>query len=61
MKFNILIVDDERNIRTGLGKALELDGYEVSLAEDGQAALDTIATSAIDLVIADLRMPRARR
>jgi DNA-binding NtrC family response regulator len=58
MKFNVLVVDDERNIRTGLGKALELDGYEVHLASDGQEALDLVNSSAIDLVITDLKMPR---
>jgi DNA-binding NtrC family response regulator len=58
MKFNILIVDDEKNIREGLGKALELDGYNVLLAVDGQEGLDTIESEEVDLVIADLRMPR---
>ena len=58
MKFDILVVDDERNIRTGLGKALELDGYDVVLAADGQEALDRIGDSDIDLVITDLKMPR---
>jgi DNA-binding NtrC family response regulator len=58
VKFSILVVDDERNIRTGLGKALELDGYEVVLAADGKEALDRIGDSDVDLVITDLRMPR---
>lgn len=58
MKFNILIVDDEKNIREGLGKALELDGYNVLLAVDGQEGLDIIEREEVDLVIADLRMPR---
>ena len=58
MKFNILIVDDEKNIREGLGKALELDGYHVLLAADGQEGLETIEHEEVDLVIADLRMPR---
>lgn len=58
MKFNVLIVDDEKNIREGLGKALELDGYNVLLAVDGQDALERIEEEEIDLVIADLRMPR---
>lgn len=58
MKFNVLIVDDEKNIRQGLGKALEMDGHNVYLAEDGQEALDIIHQDEVDLVIADLRMPR---
>ena len=57
MKFNVLIVDDEKNIREGLGKALELDGYNVFLAEDGTVGLDTIKRKEIDLVISDLKMP----
>jgi DNA-binding NtrC family response regulator len=58
MKFNVLIVDDEKNIRQGLGKALEMDGHDIYLAQDGQEALDYIHQEEIDLVIADLRMPR---
>ncbi|POQ98589.1 transcriptional regulator [Alkalispirochaeta sphaeroplastigenens] len=58
MKFNVLIADDEKNIRTGLGKALEIDGYAVFLAADGQEALEIIEGEEVDLVIADLRMPR---
>ncbi len=58
MKFNVMVVDDERNIRTGLGKALELDGYEVSLASDGQEALEMMSSAEFDLIITDLKMPR---
>ncbi|TVR69192.1 MAG: sigma-54-dependent Fis family transcriptional regulator [Spirochaetaceae bacterium] len=58
MKFNVLIADDEKNIRTGLGRALELDGYSVFLAADGQEAIEMIEREEIDLVIADLKMPR---
>lgn len=58
MTFNVLIVDDEKNIRAGLGRALELDGYRTILAADGQEALDVIRSEEVDLVIADLKMPR---
>lgn len=58
MTFNVLIVDDEKNIRSGLGRALELDGYRTLLAADGQEAIDVIRSEEIDLVIADLKMPR---
>ena len=37
MKFNILIIDDEKNIREGLAAALEMDGYNVVLAKDAIA------------------------
>lgn len=58
MKLGVLVVDDEKNIREGLGRALELDGYEVFLASDGEEALQTIQRGGVDLVITDLRMPR---
>ncbi len=58
MTFSILIADDEKNIREGLGKALEMEGYEVLLAEDGQEAFERVGDEEVDLVIADLKMPR---
>jgi len=58
MKFNVMVVDDEKNIRTGLGKAIELDGHNVVLAEDGQQALELVEQEEIDLIICDLKMPR---
>lgn len=58
MKFNVLIVDDEKNIREGLGKALEMDGYNVYLASDGEEALEMVQEEEVDLVITDLKMPR---
>ncbi|QNL97078.1 sigma-54 dependent transcriptional regulator [Treponema sp. Marseille-Q4132] len=56
MKFTILIIDDEKNIREGLGAAFEMEGYEVRLAANGKEGLDRIAKGDIDLVITDLRM-----
>ncbi len=58
MKFTILVVDDEKNIRSGLAKALELDGYHVLTAEDGLTGWNTINAKEVDAVIADLKMPR---
>jgi DNA-binding NtrC family response regulator len=57
MKAKLLIVDDEKNIREGLEKALAIDGYEVELASDGKEALDMIEEGDVDLVITDLKMP----
>ncbi len=57
MTFNLLVVDDEKNIREGLGTALELDGYRVFLAADGDEAWKRFQKGDIDLVITDLRMP----
>jgi len=57
MKYNILVVDDEKNIREGLGRVLELDGYRVFLAADGRGGLKLVEREDIDLVISDLKMP----
>ncbi len=57
MKFTILIIDDEKNIREGLAADFEMDGYNVKVAADGQEGLDYISKGDIDLVITDLRMP----
>ena len=57
MKFNVLVVDDEKNIRSGLGEALELDGYRVFLSADGEEAWRLVQDNEIDLVITDLKMP----
>jgi DNA-binding NtrC family response regulator len=58
VKFNVMVVDDEKNIRAGLGKAIELDGHNVLLAEDGQQAWELVEQEEVDLIIADLKMPR---
>ncbi len=58
MKLTILVVDDEKNIREGLREALALDGYEVALAADGDAALKAFENGDVDLVITDLKMPK---
>ena len=53
----LLVVDDEKNIREGLGKALEREGYVVKTAEDGRAAISWLEKSSFDVVITDLKMP----
>ena len=54
----ILIVDDERSLREFLEIFLRKGGYEVSVAEGGQAAIDLFeAGSEFDLVLTDLMMP----
>lgn len=56
MKFTILTIDDEENIRNGLADNFELEGYEVKQAENGKIGLELIEKGDIDLVITDLRM-----
>ncbi len=57
-KEQILVVDDEANLRRVLSAQLGRDGYEVHTAEDGETALAFLKEHHIDLVITDLRMPR---
>ena len=56
----ILVVDDERAVRESLRRALELEGYYVELAADGQEALDRLeneSEQAPDAVLLDVLMP----
>jgi len=53
----ILVVDDEPSIREVVGLYLRRAGYEVVVAEDGQAALDALDTHRPDLVVLDLMLP----
>src|SRR2546421_12853954 len=54
----ILVVDDERAVRESLRRALELEGYEIELADDGQEALYRLESDAQpDAVILDVLMP----
>ena len=55
--FNILVVDDDKNIRRLLKAVLEADNYNVSTASDGEEALDVIDREHIDLVVLDVMMP----
>lgn len=53
----ILIADDEQNIRSTVGHALRMEGYEVATAIDGQDALAKLREAEFDLLLLDLRMP----
>ena len=50
MKYNVLIVDDELDIRLSMGGLLEDEGFNVKTAESGQQALDMIAEEVPDIV-----------
>jgi DNA-binding response OmpR family regulator len=52
----ILIVDDEPNIVTALEYLLQKSGYEVLLAQDGEAALQQVEQHVPDLVLLDVMM-----
>ncbi len=53
---HILIVDDEAAIRTLLRDCFELDGYTISEAETGAAAMERIGRGDVDLVTLDLKL-----
>jgi two-component system, NtrC family, response regulator PilR len=52
----ILVVDDERSMRDLLNIMLRQAGYDVTLAEGGERAIDALRSDPFDLVITDLRM-----
>jgi DNA-binding NtrC family response regulator len=56
-KGSILVVDDEEIVRDSLARWLEEDGYQVSTAPDGRAALAKLAEQAYAILLVDLKMP----
>ena len=54
---HILAVDDNRMSRLKLVRTLEGEGYNVSQADGGRTALDTLRSQAFDLVLLDILMP----
>jgi len=58
MKRKVLIAEDEKNTREGLRLLLQDRPLDIRLAADGEEALQIIRAEPIDLVLADLKMPR---
>ena len=54
---NILIVDDEPNIRQSLKGVLEDEGYKTSAADSGESCLETLRKHAFDVVLLDVWLP----
>ncbi|MBI4971659.1 MAG: sigma-54-dependent Fis family transcriptional regulator [Candidatus Omnitrophica bacterium] len=54
---SVLIVDDEKNSREGLGKFLDAQGYDTHLAADAKEALETLKKESPNVIISDIRMP----
>jgi two-component system, OmpR family, response regulator ChvI len=54
----IALVDDDRNILTSVGMALEAEGYSVQKYNDGAAALQGLQDTPPDMAIFDIKMPR---
>jgi two-component system, OmpR family, response regulator MprA len=53
----ILVVDDEPAVRDSLERALRLEGYEISVAADGEEALAKLEKNGTDAVVLDVPMP----
>ncbi|MFM2139081.1 MAG: hypothetical protein RJA57_1388 [Bacteroidota bacterium] len=56
-KPTILLVEDEENLHDALRLNLELEGYEVTSAYDGAAALKAVQSEYFDLIILDVMLP----
>ena len=54
----VLVVDDEENIRLVLKTLLRKHGYEVEVAESGEAALALVDAFGPDVILTDVRMPK---
>ena len=55
----ILVVEDEESLRITLAANLELEGYEVVEASNGKEAIELLDGGKFDLVLSDIRMPKA--
>ena len=54
---HILIIDDERSIRSTMKDILEFEQHTVTLAEDGAQALEAVGRERFDLIFSDIKMP----
>jgi DNA-binding NtrC family response regulator len=54
----ILVIDDERAIRSTLKEVLEYEKYEVDLAEDGPKGLEMFSANTYDIVLCDIKMAK---
>ena len=53
----ILIIEDDIDIQNFISRVLELEGYQVLKAINGQAGLDIVRDNPVSLVLLDLRLP----
>jgi two-component system NtrC family sensor kinase len=56
-RHKLLVIDDDKIIRERLKKLLEMDDFEVSIAEDGQRGLDIFKKETPEIVFVDVKMP----
>jgi two-component system response regulator MprA len=55
----VLVVDDEPRMLSMMRRVLEVDGYDVAVANEGGAALEILRSEPVDLLILDVMMPGA--
>ena len=53
----VLVIEDNRNLATGLRNNLEIEGYEVLIAADGTTGLTMARSESPDLIVLDLMLP----
>ena len=57
-KWKVLLVDDEASILKVVGKRLQVEGYDVIVAADGEEALEKAQQEHPDLIVLDLMLPK---
>jgi two-component system phosphate regulon sensor histidine kinase PhoR len=55
--YTVLVVDDEEVLRLGCSRVLSSEGYRVTMAANGQEALEKLASEPVNVVLCDLKMP----
>lgn len=55
---NVLVIDDEQNIRRLILNEFSLEGYNVSTAKDGEEGLAKIRSQPLDVIILDVKLPK---
>lgn len=58
MAYKILLAEDDIQLIDMYKRKFELEGFEVHIAEDGQAALDQLETFTPDIILLDIMMPK---
>lgn len=58
MDYEVLIVDDEKNMRNSIARVLKHSGYSVRMADSGETAIGQIKQSQPDLVLLDMALPK---
>jgi len=55
---DVLVVDDDEDVRSSMAEILRVSGFTVEVAEDGDVALELLDALDVGMVLLDIRMPR---